>query len=107
MPVKRPKRELTAAQDFPVATGQATHPECICWFGWVCEDHHNQPWGMTVAAARAIRALGQTVHIVQCHSWQFVVGFWLLYFVLNPIFWAIIVMAVLTGLAYRADRNKK
>jgi len=40
-------------------------------------------------------------------NWQFVVWFWLLYFVLNPIFWALIVMAVLIGLAYRAVRNKK
>jgi hypothetical protein len=37
------EKELTR-QDFPVATGQATHPKCICWFGWVCEYHRNQPW---------------------------------------------------------------
>jgi len=40
--VAKAKRELTN-EDFLVATGQATHPECICWFGWVCEDHHAQP----------------------------------------------------------------
>src|SRR5215470_2180381 len=33
------------AKDWPDAPeGIATDSRCICWFGYVCEDHPNKPW---------------------------------------------------------------
>jgi hypothetical protein len=38
------KAPLTA-KDLPDAPmGRPTDPRCICYFGVVCEDHHDKPW---------------------------------------------------------------
>jgi hypothetical protein len=38
------KKALTA-KDFPDALiGRPTDPRCVCFFGWVCELHHDKTW---------------------------------------------------------------
>ena len=56
---KKTKPPLTA-KDWPDAPmGQATDPRCICWFGYVCEEHHDKTWSTTTVTALVIRAQGQ------------------------------------------------
>jgi hypothetical protein len=60
------KKPPLTAKDLPDAPiGQATDPQCVCFFGWVCEEHHDKPnhRATTTAAARAIPALEKAVHI--------------------------------------------
>jgi hypothetical protein len=38
-------KPLLTAKNWPDAPeGIPTDPRCVCWFGTVCEDHHDKPW---------------------------------------------------------------